>query len=181
MATEDGAPLTTDRLVLEPVTAALAEGVFAASQTSLPELRPWLPWAAKASLESTTEFAERAEEQSSEGVAYHFAVLDDGVIVGGVGLRVDRLFRSGEIGYWLRTDRMGRGYATEAARAVLRFAFGDLGLERLELRAGVGNPRSQRLAERLGFVREGTLREAGVGAGGRYDCYLYGLLARDAG
>jgi ribosomal-protein-serine acetyltransferase len=85
----------------------------------------------------------------------------------------------GEVGYWLRTDRTGRGYATEAGAALIGWAFEELGAARLELRAGVENRASQRVAERLGFRREGRLRRGCPHPDGGYDCYLYGLLPED--
>jgi len=75
--------------------------------------------------------------------------------------------------------RVGRGYATEAGTAVVAFGFDALGLYRLELRAGVENPASQRVAEKIGFRREGTLRRGCPLADGAYDGFLYGLLATD--
>jgi RimJ/RimL family protein N-acetyltransferase len=71
-----------------------------------------------------------------------------------------------ETGYWLGPAARGRGYATEAVRAVARHAFG-LGLTRIELLAAVGNVASQRVAERAGFTREGVLREARPLPGGK--------------
>jgi len=89
------------------------------------------------------------------------------------------LDRLGELGYWVRTDRCGRGYATEASSSVVEFGFEEAGLHRLELRAGVDNRASQRVAEKLGFQQEGRLRQGGRGAEVPYDCYVYGLLVSD--
>jgi ribosomal-protein-serine acetyltransferase len=85
----------------------------------------------------------------------------------------------GEIGYWLRTDATGQGYVTEAGRAMVDFSFDTLSLERLELVAGVENHASNRVAEKLGFRREGLMRSAGFTLERRYDCYIYGLLPSD--
>lgn len=68
---------------------------------------------------------------------------------------------------------------TEAGRAVISFAFEVLDVHRIELHAGVSNKPSIRVAEKLGFQREGVLREAGRGAGGFYDAFVYGLLTTD--
>jgi ribosomal-protein-serine acetyltransferase len=165
--------------MLEPVGEPLAEILWAAVEPSLPELRAWLPWAVTPSFEETLNFARRSERLWDEGTEFSFVVFRDSEVLGGVGLSVDAPLGVGEVGYWLRTDVTGQGYATEAARATIEFGFEALALDRIELRAGVGNERSWRLAERLGFRREGTLREAGKAAGGRYDCYLYALLVRD--
>lgn len=171
---------STERLTLEPVARTRADELWAAAQASLPELRPWMGWAASSTLEETESFATKAEEQWASGHAYHFTILLDGEAIGGVSIEVrGPIERLGELGYWVRTDRCGRGFATEAGISTVEFGFGELGLHRLELRAGTGNRASQRVAEKLGFQREGTLRQASRGAEAPYDCYLYGLLASD--
>jgi ribosomal-protein-serine acetyltransferase len=170
----------TKRLTLEPVSPSRAAELWAAARASLAELRPWLAWAASASRKETEDFAGTAESQWAAGVAYHFTILREEEVVGGISIEVRHpVERIGELGYWIRTDHSGQGVATEAGRAMLALAFEELGLHRLELRAGTANRASQRVAEKLGFRREGTLRQASRGAEAAYDSYLYGLLASD--
>lgn len=171
---------STERLTLVPLSTALTNGMWAASDASLPDLRPWMAWAHTASPEETVKFAARAEAQWVAGTAFHFAIVLDGEVIGGVGVEVrGPLDRLGELGYWVRTDRCGQGYATEASSSVVEFGFEEAGLHRLELRAGVDNRASQRVAEKLGFQQEGRLRQGGRGAEVPYDCYVYGLLVSD--
>jgi ribosomal-protein-serine acetyltransferase len=174
-------PRSTERLTLEPLARTRAGHLWAAAEASLVELRPWMAWAAKTSLEETKTFAANAEAQWAGGTVFHFVIVKDGEVIGSVGLEVKReeLDRLGVLGYWVRSDQCGCGYATEASSSVVDFAFRELGLHRIELRAGVGNVASQRVAEKLGFRREGTLRQGSRGAESAYDCYLYGLLASD--
>jgi RimJ/RimL family protein N-acetyltransferase len=170
----------TVRLTLEPVATTRAEELWNATAGSLPELRPWMAWAADSSATETRNFAARAETQWASGEAYHFTLLRDGEVAGGISVEVRQpLERIGELGYWVRTDLCGRGLATEAGVSMVDFGFGVVGLHRLELRAGTGNRASQRVAEKLGFRREGMLREASRGAYAPYDSYVYGLLASD--
>ncbi len=68
---------------------------------------------------------------------------------------------------------------TEAARAVVDFGFDEINCHRLELLAAVANTGSIRVAEKLGFTREGLLREANRAPTGRHDMYIYGLLAHE--
>jgi ribosomal-protein-serine acetyltransferase len=172
--------LRTERLRLDPMSPALAGELWDATRPSLEELRRWMRWAEHPSLEATQAFAEEAERRWDEGLSYNFAVRDAGGVVGGFGLDIHAgEGRIGEIGYWIRTDRASRGYATEAGQALIDFAFAGLGLYRLELRAGVENLASQRVAEKLGFHREGRLRKGCAHGDAGYDCYLYGLLATD--
>lgn len=79
--------------------------------------------------------------------------------VGGCGLhRFDWARRVFEIGWWCRRSRQRQGYASEAAGAVARFAFEHLGARRVWCLCDEANVRSWRVAERIGFLHEGTLR-----------------------
>jgi ribosomal-protein-serine acetyltransferase len=173
-------PIATSRLLLEPVEARHAEGLWKATEASLGELRRWLVWAEGASARTTAAFTEEAVRDWDEGLAYQFAMVEGGEVVGAIGIDVLRpIHRLGDLGYWIRTDRAARGITTEAGRAVLDFGFSALGLHRLELRAGVENLASQRVARKLGFRPEGRLREGCRSGAAAYDCVLFGLLATD--
>ena len=98
--------------------------------------------------------------------------------IGPVGLHhADWRHRTGEIGYWTARAARGRGLTTAAARLRCAWALGPLGLGRLELRADVDNHASQRVAEKLGFTREGVLRGAEARQGGRRPVIVFGLLS----
>jgi RimJ/RimL family protein N-acetyltransferase len=86
-----------------------------------------------------------------------FAIaLPDGRLIGNCG--IGRLRADGpEIGYAIGVDHWGRGYATEAARAVIDHAFGDLGFEELKAGARVSNPASRRVIEKCGFQWTGVV------------------------
>ena len=173
-------PILTERLLLEPVTPEHVPAMWEATVASLEDLRRWMPWARGASETNSREFADRAEDDWLAGRDYVFAVMRDGRYLGGIGLHSYRLEGLGELGYWIRSDEARKGYTTEAGQAVVAFAFDAVGLYRLELRTGVENLASQRVAEKLGFVKEGTLRKgAPLGADDGYDCHIYGLLAAD--
>ncbi|GMA86662.1 hypothetical protein GCM10025868_19120 [Angustibacter aerolatus] len=83
------------------------------------------------------------------------------------------------MGYVLAERVWGRGYATEAARAVLRWAFDTLDLHRVQAEVDTRNAASARVLQKLGFVLEGTLREDCVVAGEVSDTWVHGLLRRE--
>jgi ribosomal-protein-serine acetyltransferase len=164
---------------LEPIDPERAESIWRAIEASLPELRPWMAWAPTADLASTRSFAE--EEMKAWGSSsWTFTIVVDDEVAGGVGLnRHDPLLSCAQLGYWIRSDLAGRGLVTEAAGLVVDFAFRELKLHRLELRAVPGNLGSVRVAERLGFSRGGVLRDGSRGEGGFHDVLVFDLLESD--
>jgi ribosomal-protein-alanine N-acetyltransferase len=90
---------------------------------------------------------------------------------------VDAANRCAELGYWVRTDRAGRGYATEAARGLLAWGFRHLDLHRVTAFTDVDNAASARVLEKCGFTREGVVRERVRAPGGWRDHALYGMIA----
>ena len=104
----------------------------------------------------------------------------DGRFLGGCGLnRVDTMHRYANLGYWLRRTALRQGIATAAVRLLRDYAFARTILDRLEIIVAVQNTASQRVAERVGAVREGKLREALLLHGQRHDAVLYSLLRSD--
>jgi RimJ/RimL family protein N-acetyltransferase len=83
----------------------------------------------------------------------------------------------GEVGYWVAREARGQGHATRAVSLICEWGFETLGLERIDLFAATGNPASQRVAERAGFLREGVLRSFMRGKDGHLDMVAFGLLA----
>ncbi len=88
-------------------------------------------------------------------------------------------YRSAMIGYCLDDTAWGHGFATDAAGAMLQWAFNTLNLNRVQSGADTRNRASERVLEKLGFVREGTLREACIVHGVVSDDSVYGLLRRE--
>jgi RimJ/RimL family protein N-acetyltransferase len=126
--------------------------------------------------------AEDASRGRHEGTSLHLMMLDRASdrIVGSIGLfHADWEVRSVEIGYGVRGDERGRGYATEALAAVARWVLTEGGVQRAWLTANTDNVASVRVAEKAGFRREGTLRRAGLEDDGLHDQALFSLLDDD--
>lgn len=83
----------------------------------------------------------------------------------------------GEIGYWLSANHQGKGVITKSCRCMMTYAFEELKLNRLVIRAAVENHRSRAIAERLGFVQEGIARQSGWVHDRYLDLVTYSLLA----
>ena len=172
--------LSTKRLTLEPLGAQHAPDLWEATVRSMEELKPFMSWADTASFETTLAFASGGGLQWDAGAGMMFAIVMEEVAVGTIGFAQHApLAGHAELGYWLRSDLCGGGLMTEAASAVVEYGFAVLGLHRIELRAAPANVGSVRVAEKLGFRREGTLRHGARGAGGWHDVEIFGLLESD--
>ncbi|MGW2346440.1 GNAT family N-acetyltransferase [Streptomyces sp. NPDC001661] len=172
--------LHTARLRLRPFTGADAERLFAL-HSSARVMRYWDSpvWDDPARAE---RFIVKCREVAEEGTGARVAIdrAADGAFVGWCGVTAwNPVCRSASLGYCLGEAMWGRGYATEAAQALLRWAFDTLDLNRVQAEADTRNAGSARVLEKVGFVREGTLREDCVVDGEVSDSWVYGLLRRE--
>lgn len=151
---------------------------------SIPELEVWLPWAhAGYGRAEAMRFLRDSGAAWAEGRAFDFAIrsrLEPDRHLGNISVwPTSQRERSGEIGYWIRSDATGAGVATEAAARVTDVAFAELGMHRVTLRIAVGNRASERVAEKLGYVHEGLLREEVLVRGTWLDHTLWAMLEDD--
>jgi RimJ/RimL family protein N-acetyltransferase len=155
----------------QPSDAIALESVLAAN---VEHLAPWIPWRVAEPLPAP-QLADRLQEFGAAFDAdreWRYAVFeaDVGRILGDVGLfprnatgrvpfdAADHV----EMGYWLRADATGRGYATEAARAALEVALSLPGIARVLIRCDERNAASAAIPHRLGFRLAATVVESGV-------------------
>ncbi|WP_437074703.1 GNAT family N-acetyltransferase [Streptomyces sp. enrichment culture] len=172
--------LHTARLRLRPFADADAGPLFAL-HSSAHVLRYWdsPPWTEPARAE---RFIMVCREMADAGTGARVAVerAGDGAFVGWCGLiGWNPDYRSASLGYVLGDAMWGQGYATEAAHALLRWAFETSDLNRVQAETDTRNVASARVLEKLGFVREGTLREDCVVNGEVSDSWVFGLLRRE--
>ncbi|MFE1464419.1 GNAT family N-acetyltransferase [Streptomyces nigra] len=172
--------LHTARLRLRPFTDADAAPLYAL-HSSAHVMRYWdsPPWTDLARAE---RFIAVCRTMAEEGTGARVAIdrASDGAFVGWCGLSGwNPDYRSASLGYVLGDAMWGHGYATEAAHALLRWAFEALDLNRVQAEADTRNAASARVLEKMGFVREGTLREDCVVNGDVSDSWVYGLLRRE--
>ena len=175
---------TSERFILRPFRRRDAEPLHEAVVASLPELHQWLPWAHEHySRLDAINYIKDSGRSWRENHAFDFAIRHHdapNLHVGNVSVwYLSRGFRSGEVGYWIRTDHTGTGAASEVTRRVLRVGFEELGLHRVILRIAIGNTGSERVAEKLGFTREGVLREEIKVRGKWLDHSVWGMLEHE--
>lgn len=172
--------LHTDRLVLCPFAPADAPDVqrlagdraIASTTQSIPH--PYEDGVAE-------EWIATHEANFAAGKMVSFAITerDGSALMGAIGLTVYKDSNAAELGYWLGTPYWGRGYATEAARAVLAFGFEEMELHRVHARHMASNPASGRVLEKIGMLREGIRRQHFRKWGRFEDIVMYGLLKSD--
>ena len=155
-----------------------AEELFSLVDKNRQHLRQFLPW-----VDSNTQ-AEHTLAAINSGIKAHetkqeafLGISIQGKIVGTVHLKeINRTNNNAQIGYWLDESHQGKGIVTKSVAALIEYAFNTLKLHRLEIRCATENPKSCAIPERLGFTREGVLRQAGKLADGYVDLVVYGLL-----
>lgn len=175
-------PITTERLELRPFSRADVDAVFA--YRSLPEVAAYL-------FDEPMTHEECAEAVRARAGQFAFGAEGDKILLG-VERRADRrligevslIWRSvtdeqGEIGYILHPDAQGRGYATEAAAALLDFGFGGARLHRIYARCDEHNIPSARVMARLGMRQEAHLRDHSFHKGRWASEQVWAILAEE--
>ena len=168
--------LETERLRLDPLTPADGKAMFPILGD--PEVMAWWDVPEIDDPDVVDEIVRGQVEEMQSGRAIYWAMrtLADGEFLGTCDLsEIERRHRRAEVGFMLGRNAWGRGYALEAIRTIVAFA-ASAGVRKLSARTHLGNLRSDRLLETLGFTEEGLLRGHILKAGERRDCRLYGLL-----
>ena len=173
--------LATDRLLLRPYAMEDARAVqrfcgdYAVSATTLLPY-PYPDGLAEVWIASLNEGTER-------GAAAAFAVTlaRDGALIGGARLRIEADHARGELGFWIAKSCWGRGYATEAVRALIGYGFSVLGLHRIHAMHFSRNPASGRVMAKCGMVHEGLLRGHIKKWGVYEDVDIWAILSEQAG
>jgi ribosomal-protein-alanine N-acetyltransferase len=101
----------------------------------------------------------------------------DAGLVGAMSLRIELAQRRAELGYWIGAPFWGRGYATEAARAMIAYGFEKLSLQRVYAQHFTRNPASGRVLAKAGMLHEGTLRRHFFRWGVAEDVAIWGILS----
>ncbi|MEM7030067.1 MAG: GNAT family N-acetyltransferase [Chloroflexota bacterium] len=134
----------------------------AAIMESLADIQRWLPWAATVPTVEESEVNVQETEfkfMARDSFEYLMFLPDSKNCIGRVGfVKVDWRLSSFEIGYWIRQSYGGQGYMTEAVQTLTDYAFDHLAATRVVIRCHALNERSAAVAQRAGFIHEGTLR-----------------------
>jgi len=100
-------------------------------------------------------------------------------LIGIINIKQTLAYKRGELGYWVGRPYWGKGYGTEAARAVVAYGFEKLGLNKVFAGAFADNPGSWRIMEKVGMKHEGTWRQHAMRDGRFVDLAYYGVLREE--
>jgi ribosomal-protein-serine acetyltransferase len=157
--------------------------LFAAVRESMATMSPWLTWChPNYSMEDSLKFVQSRQAEWEKDTHYSLAIFDSerGRFLGGVGINfVNRVHQLANLGYWIRSSEVKRGFATRAVRLMAQFAFEELKLQRIEIIVATRNVASSRVAEKAGATREGILRNRLILSSGIHQAALYSLVPND--
>lgn len=165
-------------LMLRPIELQDATAVLELILANEQHLKQWLPWVVKPfTIHTVLSYIEMSDRKRLQQSGYEFVIIHNKKICGIIGLQhIDWENRKANIGYWIGKASEGRGIILRSADAVIKMAFEDLKLNRIEMYCAEKNVRSRAVPERLSFRIEGILRQNEW----LYDHYVnhvvYGLL-----
>jgi RimJ/RimL family protein N-acetyltransferase len=171
--------LHTKRLILRPFSLADVPAVVALAGdwdiafNTLSVPHPYTE-------DHAVQWIRQQNEQWKQKQAVTFAIAQaDNTLVGSIGLGLVPSFNLAELGYWVGKPYWGRGYATEAACAVVDFGFEKLSLHRIQATHFGNNPASGKVMQKVGLLYEGCRRQHTLKWDEYRDIKLYGMLRED--
>lgn len=150
--------LKTERLVLRPFRESDAEAMFE-NWASDKEVTKYLTWTPHKSVEETRKRCSAVEALSTQKNYYHWAIEFEGELIGDIEIGLVDRSETGNVGYCMSKKYWGKGLMTEAFREVIRFAFEEVGLHRIEGMHAAVNIGSSRVMEKCGLKYEGLKRD----------------------
>ncbi len=166
---------------LEPIADHHAEPTFELIDKNRAHLKTWLPWVDR--MQSVTDFLnfiQGTKQRMAEKQEVSYMIIHEGKVAGRIGLYyLDHQNKIASVGYWLGEEFQGKGLVSQTCQEVIKHGFTFLALNRIEIKCATGNKKSQAIPERLGFTKEGILRQAELVNGQFHDLYVYSLLKED--
>ncbi|MDR1590641.1 MAG: GNAT family N-acetyltransferase [Puniceicoccales bacterium] len=150
--------VSSERLTLQPIREEdLGAIINLLSDYETVWMLTYAPW--PYTVQAAANWANHINNMCAAGVGCFWGIHDrKNVFIGTVGLSIFPEHEKAELHYWFGKEYWGQGYGTETARRIVRYAFEDLKLNRLEVNHMIRNIRSQRVIEKCGFKFEGMLR-----------------------
>lgn len=168
--------IVTKRLALRAASMADIDLVWSASRVA--GFNDWMVWDAPENKLELEETAKKNEEQWHSGSSYNFTIehCTLGLGIGRIVIRQDGPPDVWNIGYWIHPDHWGHGYATEASQAILEFGKSELAAVKITVAHAIANTASQKVIEKLGFIRTGVNPRGFIKKGVPIPEYEYAIL-----
>jgi ribosomal-protein-serine acetyltransferase len=166
--------------VLRLIEPAHAVELNALVNDNYEHIREWSGWLKEPNrpVRQTRDWIGLNLRRFTSGDGFEIGIWHKGRMAGQIGYNyLDRMNRKTEIGYWLGESFQGKGLITRSCAALIDNAFGELEMNRIEIRCGSENHKSRRVPERLGFTEEGTARQAEWLHDHFIDLVVYAMLA----
>ncbi len=159
----------------------MAQELFALVDQERDFLGEWLIWVKKTkSVKDTLTFLKEAGIFNRGGQQLITLIKYNNKIVGSLGfVKLDKVNKNGEIGYWISQKMQGKGIITKACNRLIEYAFNHLSLNRITIKTDTQNSKSKAVPNRLGFTYEGTLREDRFRKDHFQDTELYSILKKE--
>jgi len=164
---------------LELIAERHATALFEAVDNNREHLAEFLPWVNN--MQSVNDFAnyikhcQSLHEQKKE---VSFVIISGETVIGRIGIHhINTHNKKGAIGYWLIKNAQGKGIIINSCKALIEYGFKNLDLHRIEIKAATHNLKSQAIAEKLKFKKEGVLRQAELVNNKFFDLVVYSMLS----
>lgn len=170
-----------EEMTLRMLTARDAEPLYKLTDQSRDNLKKWLPWLNDMnSVDDSLQFIKNSFQVYNNRKGITAGIFWNEKLVGIIGFNdLDFKNKIGYIGYWLGENYQGKGLMTTAVSSLLTYGFTELSLNRIDLRAASKNMPSRAIAERLGFKKEGEIRQVEWLYDHYVDHVIYGMLRED--
>ena len=155
-----------------------AAELFALVDKNRDYLLPWFPWVPFIKeVKNSQDFINSSLKEMENNLGLELGIWYQDKLVGCIGLHDFNLTnKRASIGYWLDKDHQGKGIMTKSVKALINFCFSELNLNRLAILTSTINSHSYSIAERLGFKKEGIIRQYEFINDHFSDCYQYSFL-----
>jgi ribosomal-protein-serine acetyltransferase len=168
-------------IAMELIDYHHAETLYQLVKLNRLHLREWLPWVDQMrSVDDFRKYISSSKQRYANHSEIGYVIMQEHEMIGRLGLyNIDLVNKSASIGYWLTKELMGKGIITRCCKAVIDEGFSHLQLNRIEIRAATANFKSQAIPERLGFKKEGIIRQGEFVNNEFVDLYVYSMLKEE--
>jgi ribosomal-protein-serine acetyltransferase len=170
-----------EKLRLELTAEKHTKALYDAVDNNREHLSEFLPWVDNIqSIDDFHSYIKNCELLYQQGKEVSFVIILDEVPVGRIGLHhLNIQNKNAAIGYWLTKNAEGKGIISRSCKVIITYAFQELGLHRIEIKAAVDNLRSQAIPKKFNFTKEGILRQAELVNNKFLDLVLYSMISNE--